>query len=152
MIVPGTMPRAMNWIELRAGDQPACIIAKELNMRNKVLAIAAIAGALGAPIAAQAQNEITTGVVRGGPVIVNQEAGGIAVDQRPAFREYIVRERVPTYTIPDRVIVGGVLPEAGITYYDVPQTFGATPYRYTVVNGQTVLVEPRSRRIVQVVE
>ena len=25
-------------------------------------------------------------------------------------------------------------------------------YRYTVVNGQTVLVEPRSRRIVQVVD
>ena len=63
-----------------------------------------------------------------------------------------MREQVPTYTIPDRVIVGGVLPESGITTYDVPQTFGATPYRYTVVNGQTVLVEPRTRRIVQVVE
>ena len=84
-------------------------------------------------------------------VIIN-DADGIAVDQRPAFREYIVRERVPTYTIPDRVVVGGVLPEAGITYYDVPQTFGATPYRYTVVNGQTVLVEPRTRRIVQVID
>ena len=42
------------------------------------------------------------------------------------------------------MVVGGVLPEIGVTYYDVPQTFGATPYRYTVVNGQTVLVEPRS--------
>ena len=40
----------------------------------------------------------------------------------------------------------------GVTYYDVPQTYGMTPYRYTVVNGQTVLVEPRSRRIVQVVD
>ena len=29
-------------------------------MRNRILAIAAIAGALGAPIAAQAQSEITT--------------------------------------------------------------------------------------------
>ena len=120
-------------------------------MRNKILAIAVIAGALGAPIAAQAQSEITTGVVRGGTVIVN-DTDGIAVDQRPAFREYVIRERVPTYTIPDRVVVGGVLPEAGITYYDVPQTYGTTPYRYTVVNGQTVLIEPRTRRIVQVVE
>jgi hypothetical protein len=135
---------------LRAGREPACTIAKELNMRNKILAIAAIAGALGTT-AAQAQTAITTGVVRGGTVIVNEDEG-IAVEQRPAFREYIVRERVPNYTIPDRVIVGGVLPEAGVTYYDVPQTFGATPYRYTVVNGQTVLVEPRSRRIVQVVD
>ena len=121
-------------------------------MRNKLLAIVAIAGALGAPIAARAQSAtVTTGVVRGGPVIINDDEG-IAVDQRPAFREYIVRERVPNYTIPDRVIVGGVLPESGVTYYDVPQTFGVTPYRYTVVNGRTVLVEPRSRRIVQVVE
>ena len=117
-------------------------------MRNKSLLIAAIAGAVSAPVIAQAQ---TVGIVRGESVIVD-DGMGIAVDQRPAFREYIVRERVPNYTVPDRVIVGGVLPEAGVTYYDVPQSFGATPYRYTVVNGQTVLVEPRSRRIVQVVE
>jgi hypothetical protein len=132
--------------------RPAGIIAKEFNMRNKILAIAAIAGAVGAPIAAQAQGAVTTGVVRGETVIIDNDVDGIAVDQRPAFREYIVRERVPNYTIPDRVIVGGVLPETGVTYYDVPQTFGVTPYRYTVVNGRTVLVEPRSRRIVQVVE
>ncbi len=146
------MRRAVNWVELRAGGKPACIIAKEWNMRNRILAVAAIAGAISAPVAAQAQTEITTGVVRGGSVIVNDDIDGIAVDQRPAFREYIIRERVPNYTIPDRVIVGGVLPEAGVTYYDVPQTYGVTPYRYTVVNGRTVLVEPRSRRIVQVVE
>ena len=104
---------------------------------------------LAAPVAAQAQS--TVGVVRGGTVVIDDNEG-IAVDQRPAFREYIVRERVPNYTIPDRVIVGGVLPETGVTTYDVPQTYGVTPYRYTVVNGQTVLVEPRTRRIVQVVE
>jgi hypothetical protein len=120
-------------------------------MRNRILAIAAIAGAIVAPFAAQAQSD-TVGIVRGNSVIINDDADGIAVDQRPAFREYIIRERVPNYSIPDRVIVGGVLPETGVTYYDVPQTFGVTPYRYTVVNGRTVLVEPRSRRIVQVVE
>jgi hypothetical protein len=142
----------MHWVGLRAGASRPASPAKEFTMRNRILAIAAIAGAIAAPVAAQAQSD-TVGIVRGSSsVIVNDDANGIAVDQRPAFREYIVRERVPTYTIPERVIVGGVLPEAGITYYDVPQTFGATPYRYTVVNGQTVLVEPRSRRVVQVVE
>ena len=119
-------------------------------MRNKILAIAAIVGAISASFAAQAQTGITTGVVRGGGVV--EDVDGIAVDQRPAFQEYVIRERVPNYTIPDRVIVGGVLPDAGVTIYDVPQTFGVTPYRYTVVNGRTILVEPRSRRIVQVVE
>ncbi|MEH2522687.1 MULTISPECIES: DUF1236 domain-containing protein [unclassified Bradyrhizobium] len=119
-------------------------------MRNRVLAIAAIAGAMAAPIAAQAQSTITTGT--GGSTVVIGEHEGIAADQRPAFREYIARERVPNYTISERVTVGAVLPETGVTYYDVPQSFGMTPYRYTVVNGQTILVEPRSRRIVQVVD
>jgi Protein of unknown function (DUF1236) len=122
--------------------------SKEKTMRNRILGLAAIAAVIGTPIAAQAQG--TVGIVRGDSVVV--DSGGIAVEQRPAFRDYVVRERVPTYTIPDRVIVGGVLPEAGITYYDVPQTYGPTPYRYTVVNGQTVLVEPRTRRVVQVID
>jgi hypothetical protein len=123
---------------------------EELPMRIRILAIAALAAAMGAPITAQAQG-VTVGVAPG-PGVAVTESEGIAVDQRPAFREYIVRERIPNYTIPDRVIVGGVLPETGVTYYDVPQTYGATPYRYTVVNGTTVLVEPRTRRIVQVIE
>jgi len=137
----------MHWLACCAGDAGAFLV-EELTMRNRIIAVAAVAGALAAPVAAQAQ---TVGVVRGGSVIV-EDSKGIAVDQRPAFREYIVRERVPNYTVPDRVIVGNVLPETGVTTYDVPQTYGVTPYRYTVVNGQTVLVEPRSRRIVQVVE
>ena len=119
-------------------------------MRN-LLAVAALAATISTPLAAQAEDSYTTGVVRG-PAVVVDENGGIAVEQRPAFRQYVVRERVPNYTIPDRVVVGGVLPEAGVVYYDVPQTFGATPYRYTVVNGETVLVEPRTRRIIQVLE
>ena len=30
--------------------------------------------------------------------------------------------------------------------------YGVHDYRYTVVNGRTVLVEPRTRRIVEIVE
>jgi hypothetical protein len=114
---------------------------EEQPMRYKILAIAAVAAAISAPGATFAQ---TVGIVTDAP--------GITVEQRPGFREYVVRERIPAYTIPERVVVGGVLPETGVTYYDVPQTFGATPYRYTVVNGSTVLVEPRTRRIVQIID
>jgi hypothetical protein len=131
------------------GSYRHAFIAKEQTMRNHILAISVIMAAMSAPIAAQAQSD-TVGIVRGGSVMIDD--AGIAVDRRPAFREYIVRERVPNYTIQDRVVVGGVLPETGVTYYDVPQSFGVTPYRYTVVNGRTVLVEPRTRRIVQVIE
>ena len=56
-------------------------------------------------------------------------------------------------SISEDVRIGAVLPEAGVTYYDVPPEYGAArDYRYTVVNGRTVLVDPRTRRIVEVVE
>lgn len=121
-------------------------------MRNHLLAAAAIVAAMSAPIAALAQSTVGVAGPGSGAVIVDNGAVGIAVDQRPAFRQYIVRERVPNYTISDRIVVGSILPETGVTFYDVPQSFGATPFRYTVVNGETVLVEPRTRRIVQVID
>lgn len=121
-------------------------------MRNQFMAAAIIVAAMSAPIAAQAQNTVGVAGSGTGTIIVDNGTVGIAADQRPAFREYIVQERVPNYAVPDRVVVGRILPETGVTFYDVPQSFGATPYRYTVVNGETVLVEPRSRRIVQVID
>ncbi len=125
-------------------------------MRTSIIATAVLATAILAPAASQAQGYVgsyTTGVVRGPGVIVDDDdAIGIAVERRPAFREYIVHERVPSYAIPGPVIVGGVLPQAGIVTYDVPRRFGPVPYRYTVVNGETVLVEPRTRRIIQVID
>ena len=52
---------------------------------------------------------------------------------------------------PVGAIVGGTA-EAGVTYYEVPPEYGAREYRYTVVNDRPVLVDPRTRRIVEVVE
>ncbi|EGP08623.1 DUF1236 domain-containing protein [Afipia clevelandensis] len=120
-------------------------------MRNPLLAAALLATATAMPLAAQAQQRIiveesvTTGLA--GPGI-----GIIAEDERPRFRQYIVEERVPSYTIDAPVRVGTVLPENGVTYYDVPQQYGATSYRYTVVNDRPILVEPRTRRIMQVID
>ncbi len=34
----------------------------------------------------------------------------------------------------------------------LPPEYGARDYRYTVVNGRTVLVDPRTHRIVEIVE
>src|SRR5437763_11013727 len=71
--------------------EPACIIAKELEMRNKILAIAAIAGVIVAPIAAQGQCVVTTGVAPGAAVGV-EDVDGSAVAQPPALRAYSIRE------------------------------------------------------------
>ena len=47
--------------------------------------------------------------------------------------------------------VGTVLPMEGVTYYPVPDEYGARGYRYTVINDEPVLVDPRTHRIVEVI-
>ena len=113
-------------------------------MRSHIFAAALIAGtAFSLP--ARAQDNVTVGVA--GPVV-----GIIAEENVPTFHTYVIEKRVPSYAIPDRIVVGATLPEAGVVYYDVPERYGATTYRYTVVNERTVLVDPRSRRIMQVID
>jgi len=77
--------------------------------------------------------------------------GGIAADQRPAFRTYVTEQKVPSVTYKEQVVVGATLPDT-ITYREVPAKYGKTEYRYTVVNNKTVLVEPKTRKIVQIIE
>jgi hypothetical protein len=138
-------------------------------MIRRFIGIAALAAIVVLPLAAQAQG-VPGGVAQGsregeragGPVgaIVGGVIGGVVggvngvlgVDERPRFRSYVVEQRRPSYQYREDVRIGAVLPEEGVTYYDVPQEYGVREYRYTVVNGRTVLVEPRSRRIVEIVE
>jgi hypothetical protein len=79
-------------------------------------------------------------------------AGLLGADQRPRFREYVMREHPRSYRYTGTVATGIVLPEAGVTYYEVPAEYGVREYRYTVVNGEPVLVDPRTRRIVEVID
>jgi len=39
-----------------------------------------------------------------------------------------------------------------VTYREIPAEYGAKGYRYTVVNNRTVLVEPKTHKIIQVIE
>ena len=79
--------------------------------------------------------------------------GGIlGVEQRPAFRTYVERQGYPSYSYSGPFGVGAILPGNGVTYYDVPPSYGASNYRYAIVNGRTVLVEPGTRRIVEVID
>jgi hypothetical protein len=138
-------------------------------MIPRLIAIATVAAAAALPTVTHAQG-VPGGIERGsregeraaGPVgaVVGGVIGGVVggvngvlgVDERPRFRSYVVEQRRPSYQYREDVRVGAVLPEQGVTYYEVPSEYGAREYRYTVVNGRTVLVEPRSRRIVEIVE
>jgi hypothetical protein len=39
-----------------------------------------------------------------------------------------------------------------VTYYEVPASYGVKEYRYTRVNDRVVLVDPRTHRVVQVIQ
>jgi hypothetical protein len=135
-------------------------------MNLKLLTTVTFAAALSLPIAANAQNGVAagattgavTGAVVGGPVGaavgagVGAIAGGIADDTRPRFRSYVSERHVPSYRYEREVRVGADLPSSGVTYYEVPREYGVTKYRYTIVNDRTVLVDPSTHRIVQVIE
>ena len=135
-------------------------------MRHHLLAAGAFVALLAAPLAAQAQSGAaagaTTGAVGGaivgGPVgavvggVGGAIVGGIADQQRPEFRSYVVERRVPSYHYTEQVRVGARLPSSGVTYYEVPAQYGVRDYRYTVVNDLTVLVDPRTHRVIQIVE
>ena len=136
-------------------------------MRHQLLAASAVLVLLGAPALAQqtsgggaaagAATGAVGGAVVGGPVgaVVGGAAGaivgGLAEQQQPRFRQYVVTQQRPSYRYTEEVRVGAVLPESGVTYYEVPAEYGVREYRYTVVNDQVVLVDPRTRRVVQIV-
>jgi hypothetical protein len=95
------------------------------------------------------------GAIVGGPIgaVVGGVGGGAIIgDQTPRFQTYVVEQRRPSYTYAEPVVVGATLPNEGVVYYDVPREYGETSYRYTVVNNRTVLVDPRTSRIVQVIQ
>jgi hypothetical protein len=107
--------------------------------------------------AAGAATGAVGGAIVGGPVgavvggAVGAIAGGLSEQQQPQFRQYVVQRDIPSYRYSDEVAVGTVLPSEGVRYYEVPEQYGVRNYRYTVVNDRVVLVDPGTRRVVQVI-
>ena len=127
--------------------------------------LALVAALTVTPAVAFAQNQPSTGAVGGaivgGPVgavvggVGGAVVGAIVGDAtEPRFRTYVVEQRVPSYTYAEPVAVGTVLPEQGVVYHRVPAEYGpqASRYSYTVVNDRPVIVEPQTRRVVQIIE
>ena len=79
--------------------------------------------------------------------------GGLTGAMAPRFHHYVVEQDVPSYTWEGHphVVVGEVLPAEGVTLYPVPPQYGVTRYQYTVVDNTPVLVDPSTRRVVEVV-
>lgn len=135
-------------------------------MRNRILNSAALLTVLALPLAACQTGAATgaaggavAGAVVGGPVgaavggVAGAAVGGaLTAEESTRVRTYVVAQRRPSIRVAEDVIVGQPLPPR-VRLYPVPPTMGLrTNYSYTIVNDQTVLVDPQTRQVVQVIE
>jgi hypothetical protein len=123
-------------------------------MLMKALCIAILAAAVAVPSLASAQDDnraaggmggavggAAVGAVVGGPVgaVVGAGVGAIVGSSLPPQ---------PSLTYSQPVVVGQVLPET-VTVYPVPQY---RQYDYTIINNHRVIIDPRTRRVVRIVD
>ena len=88
--------------------------------------------------------------------VVERTTFTIEPAHRTVIKQYVVKEHVRPIQIKERVVIGATLPEdvelqavpeAWVT--DVPEV---RDYDYVDWNGKVVLVEPKSRRVVQIID
>ena len=92
------------------------------------------------------------GAVVGGPVgaVIGGVVGGVAgmaVDPPKRVRTYITTQTVEPVVYDGAISVGAVLPDT-VTEYDIPKY---ARYRWTYINGQRLLVDRRTHKIVAVI-
>ncbi len=100
-----------------------------------------------------------TGAIVGGPVgavvggAIGAVAGGaLAAPQATQVQQYVVTRGTPSVRVQEQVVVGEALPRQ-VELYAIPADAGVqTQYRYSVVNGRTVLVDPQTRQIIRIIE
>jgi hypothetical protein len=146
---------------------PALRNLDKRNFRNAVrfsgrhFVVSLIAASLFASGTAFAQSTTATGAVNGartggevaGPVgeIVGGTVGaavGAGLEIPNAVITSIQDERAPSVTVRERVVVGEPLPET-VELRPVPRY---NEYRYAVVNDRRVIVEPRTRKIIKIID
>jgi uncharacterized protein DUF1236 len=129
-------------------------------MMTKRLAISVIAASLLASSAAFAQSTTVEGAENGaraggqvlGPVgeIVGGTVGaavGAGLEIPNAVLGSIPRDE-PSVVVRERVVVGEPLPST-VELHPVPRY---TEYRYAVVNDRRVIVEPRTRKVIKIID
>jgi hypothetical protein len=77
----------------------------------------------------------------------------IAPEQRTKIKQYVIQQKVKPVTMRERVTVGATLP-ADVEFAAVPSDWGPElgRYRYVYSGDNVVLVEPSSRRVIQIID
>ena len=144
---------------------PAELLKRIVNSMEEMMkyrfAVSLIAVSLFASGAAFAQSTTERGAVNGartggevgGPIgeIVGGTVGaavGAGLEIPNAVITSVQGERYPSVTVRERVVVGQPLPPT-VELRPVPNY---TEYRYAVVNDRRVIVEPRTRKIIKIID
>jgi hypothetical protein len=128
-------------------------------MRTRLLVTLVAVAAL-TPAAAFAQGSTVGGAVGGAAVggVVGGPPGaaigaviggtiGAAAEPPREVITYVERNETPSVRIQERVVVGEPLPNT-VVLHEVPQH---VEYRYAIVNNQRVIVEPRTRKVIKII-
>ena len=76
----------------------------------------------------------------------------VAPEQRTMIKEYVVQKKVAPITMTEKVAVGATIPQ-NVELVTVPSDWGPTftKYRYVYTDNHVVLVEPSSRKVIQII-
>ena len=87
------------------------------------------------------------------PALAQKGGGGVQEETIQRVRTYVVKQKPASVVAPSgfTVTTGAVLPQT-VQVQSFPADVGVTNYQYVVIGGQTVLVEPGTRRIVEVIQ
>jgi hypothetical protein len=97
-------------------------------------------------------SHLAAGILVSGAGFALADTVVIAPEQQRVIHEYVVRQDPAPVVLPSdtMVEVGTVVPDTvEIHQLDVPDL--QVQYDYMIVNGQTVLVDPQTRKIVQII-
>ena len=76
----------------------------------------------------------------------------VAPEQRTMIKEYVVQKKVAPITMTEKVVVGATIPQ-NVELVTVTSDWGPTltKYRYVYTDNHVVLVEPSSRKVIQII-
>jgi hypothetical protein len=113
-------------------------------MKRTLLAGVAVL-VLGCPAFAQSTT-VTTGSAPAASVT-------IAPEQRTKIKTYVTEKKVKPVTVKEKITVGATLP-ADVELQSVPADWGPelSSFRFVYSDNHIALVEPSSRRVVQVID
>jgi hypothetical protein len=102
----------------------------------------AVLGIAGLAIAAPASAQTTTTTT----VVTERPAAGTVVVVPDEVRTYVTQQRTNSVVLEGPVVVGQPLPDT-VEYQVIPDNDG---YAYAIVNDQRVLIDPKTRSIIEV--